>query len=545
MNTLRRTSLVIGCLCLLAACSSPADEPEVTYHADIKPVLDERCGSCHVPDGAGPYPLHDYENAKQFGPLALGAVEAGIMPPWSPDPDCREFEDQRIMPDAEIELLRKWVEADMPEGDPANAPSDDGESNDDFGEPDIVAKPAGPYTPSEDITDDYHCFLLDTTFEDDTYMIGSDVRPDNVQLVHHADIFIVSPYQEDTVEQLEADHEGPGYPCFGDPGFNSISLLGAWVPGAQPIFLPENSAAVIPKGSRLVLQTHFNTLYTDPAPVQPAFEMWTSDQPPENRVWAMPFANLNFEIPPGESNSVHETTYRNRSDKAWNVIGAASHMHLLGEQMTLEVVRDEDSEQPNACLIDIPKWDFDWQQAYRFKDDEVVQVHPGDSVKMTCVFDNSPENQPVVDGERLEPQKVTWGGKTNDEMCLGFLMATEPYDAEAAEGGLCKPFDDCRADCEDPYGIKCLFNCAAEDLDCGQCLLYGTQDCANKYCTDELRAATPCLLECAQAAQNGGDIDACLVDNCPDERDELEVCLRPQVEGGHCNRYIEECETSF
>jgi mono/diheme cytochrome c family protein len=524
-----------------AGADAPEDRP-VTYHQDIKPILDERCAECHVPDGAGPYPLDTYEDATAHAQLALAAIEAGIMPPWPADPSCRSYIDERLMPDAEKELLREWIDADMPEGTPVDEePADD---QDDLGAPDITASPMGAYTPDDGRPDDYRCFLLDAEFDQETYMVGSTVMPDDIELVHHADIFVVNPFQVDAVEQLEADHDGAGYPCFGDPGFDSITLLGAWVPGARPIFLPDDSAAVIPEGARLVLQTHFNTLYADPKPVQPEFHLWTRDDAPSERIWAMPFANLNFTIPAGESDSVHTLEFKNRSQNTWNVLGAAAHMHLLGVHFRLDVEREDDSE-PNACLLDIPEWDFDWQQVYRFREGEDVDVAPGDTVRLTCSFDNSPEKQPVIDGERQQPREVSWGGKTTDEMCLGFLVVSEPYEAKEAGEGLCSAFEDCREDCDDPYGIECLFNCATVDLTCGQCLLTATQSCSSQYCPDETREAAPCVVNCGQAAQAGGDIDACLREECPDERDELEACIRPRIEGGHCNVYLADCDVEL
>lgn len=524
-----------------AGADAPEDRP-VTYHQDIKPILDERCAECHVPGGAGPYALDTYEDATAHAQLALAAIEAGIMPPWPADPSCRSYVDERLMPDEETELLRAWIDADMPEGTPVDEQPDD--VQEDFGAPDIVASPMGAYTPDDGRPDDYRCFLLDAEFDQETYMVGSTVMPDDIELVHHANIFVVNPFQVEGVEQLEAEDDQAGYSCFGDPGFDSITLLGAWVPGAQPIFLPEDSAAVIPEGARLVVQTHFNTLYADPAPVQPEFHLWTRDDAPAERIWAMPLANLNFTIPAGDSESVHTLEFKNRSNKTWTIIGAAAHMHLLGAAFRLDVQR-ADASQQEACLLDIPQWDFDWQQVYHFLEGESAHVDHGDSVRLTCTFDNSPDNQPIIDGERQQPREVSWGGKTVDEMCIGFLVVSEPYEAKEPGAGLCSEFKDCRQDCDDPYGIGCLFNCAMVELTCGQCLLDATQSCAVQYCPDETRAASPCLLTCAQAAQAGGDIDTCLQEECPDERDALETCIRPRVEGGHCNVYLSDCDVEL
>lgn len=130
-------------------------------------------------------------------------------------------------------------------------------------------------------------------------------------------------------------------------------------------------------------------------------------------------------------------------------------------------------------------------------------------------------------------------------MCLGFLIVSEPYVPSEDGGGLCGEFKTCRQACEDPYGVECLFNCVTEELTCGQCLLNGTQRCAYQYCEQETRAAVPCITNCAQAAQAGGDVNACLVEACPEERDALEACLRPQIEGGYCNSFMTDCNVQF
>ncbi len=520
----------------------PQTQP-LTYYADVKPIVHSACESCHVKDGAGPYQLDTYDTLKQYAPLALSTIERGEMPPWSPDPECRNFKGERLIAPEEVETLRQWIDEGMAEGNPDDwqTPPSGGMS---LEAADIVGQTSGAYTPRETPADDYQCFLIDTTFEQDTFVVGTNVIPDNDQLVHHANLFLISPSFVPQVEELEGREPDAGYSCFGDAGINQTSIIGAWVPGAQPIFTPDDAAIIIPKGSRLVLQTHFNSEYTLPEPVAPEVHLYTRDEPPAQRARALPMANLTFEVPPGEKESVHEIVITNSSRNPWTIIGTAPHAHLLASQIKVEVERKDD-EMEDTCLVDIPEWDFNWQQEYRFLDDEWVSVRPGDSVRMTCVYDNSPENQPIIDGERVAPQQVGWGGKTRDEMCLNFLVMLEEYDTDAAQQPLCSEFKTCRSECDDPFAVGCIFNCATEESTCGECLLFGAQDCSFKYCRGQTRAATPCLLACAQGAQAGGDIDACLRQECPTEYTELETCLRPYIEQGLCNQYIDACNVEF
>lgn len=59
----------------------------------------------------------------------------------------------------------------------------------------------------------------------------------------------------------------------------------------------------------------------------------------------------------------------------------------------------------------IPRWDFDWQLAYRY--DTPVKVGPDDSATITCTFNTM---------ERTE--SVRWGDGTQDGMCLSFMYIT-------------------------------------------------------------------------------------------------------------------------
>lgn len=514
----------------------------LTYYGDIKTILNQTCEGCHVQDGAGPYQLDDYASVVEHIDIAMMAIQRGDMPPWSPDPECRNFKGERLITEAQVAKLEQWIEDGMLEGDSSDWEEPIGGMT--IAPADLVGRQNGAYTPSETRVDDYHCFLMDVTFPEDTFVTGTNVIPGNDQLVHHANLFLINPTNAERVVELQDQDDDAGYTCFGDAGINQTSIIGAWVPGATPIFTPEDTAIVIPEGSRLVLQVHYNSLYTDPVPIESEVHLYTTDTTPSRRARALPMANLTFEVPPGEKESVHDFTITNSSDEDWTIIGTAPHLHLLASKVKVDVIRKDD-ELEDTCLVDIPDWDFNWQQEYRFRDDEWVTVRPGDKVRLTCVFDNSPENQPIVDGQQLPPETITWGGKTNDEMCLNFLVLLQDYDPTLTQGPLCSPFKTCRSDCEDPYAVGCIFNCATVEQDCGECLLFGAQDCANRYCRRELRPATSCLLTCAQGAQTGGDIDACLTAECPDEYVALEDCLRPYIEQGLCNQDISECNVEF
>ena len=109
-----------------------------------------------------------------------------------------------------------------------------------------------------------------------------------------------------------------------------------------------------------------------------------------------------------------------KNNVPFKVYSDAAHQHLLGTKSRQEL-RHKDGV--TECLLDVPHWDFHWQQAYWLK--TPTTVSPGDQLSIECHWDNSASHQPMVDGNRLTPRDVDWGESTTDEMCLGLLYVSE------------------------------------------------------------------------------------------------------------------------
>ena len=76
-------------------------------------------------------------------------------------------------------------------------------------------------------------------------------------------------------------------------------------------------------------------------------------------------------------------------------------------------------------MVDIPRWDFNWQGGY--SQEEPWRLEKGDRMVVECEWDNSPENQPILDGEISDPVDVDWGDGTRDEMCLATFYSTTSW----------------------------------------------------------------------------------------------------------------------
>ncbi|MEZ4464489.1 MAG: hypothetical protein R3F43_08270 [bacterium] len=467
---MRGWMLGLGALALLAGWGdtdddkgAPAPVPEATgptFHADIKPLVNAQCVSCHHEGGAAPFALETAEQVAAMAPAALASIEAGRMPPWQPDPACRHYRRERILTAEQKATFKAWVEAGSPAGEPTQA--EEQAQVIDF-VADISTSPAEPYVADTERPDDYRCFALDADFAEDTFLAGAQVVPGDKAVVHHVLVYLVPPEKLAALDALDAEDEGPGYTCYGGTGLGNTGPIVGWVPGMQPNFYEEGIARYGPAGSRMVMQIHYNTLAAAPAPDLTTVQFQTYDGPQPYVIDTKPQANLAIEIPAGDSQSEQVREFTNRGTEPLEVVGVAPHMHVLGQRIKVEVIRADGGEE---CLIDIPDWDFNWQQSYEFLDGERVVIAPGDKFRLTCLYDNSAANQPVVNGEQLEPRDVEWGEGTLDEMCLNFVTVVKAFEAPTGNA-----FETCRASCAGDSAFGCVANCMAASPDSGECVL--------------------------------------------------------------------------
>ena len=512
-----------------------------TWYGAVRGIVAENCVTCHREGGIGPFSMATYEEAKQMAAPALDAIEKGRMPPWSPDPDCRRYQDERLMSEEAIATFREWVEAGTPEGEGDGAPAEAPEA-DELPEADIVAKPSGAYTPPKTQTDTYRCFLLDHEFDQDTYGTASWVEPDKKPIVHHVLVFLVSPSDAEQMETAAQKDGEPGFNCFGG---STGGPIGWFVPGTEPRRYDNGRGFLLPKGYRIMMQVHYNVLTAEPKPDRTTVHLSTRETEPDQFVSTKGIPNTSIEIPAGASESTHVKTITNRSDNPWIVNEIAGHMHLLGEEISLEKVAEDGTEQ---CLLEIPEWDFEWQQFYSMREGEEVRVEPGESLRMTCRYDNSPANQPTVDGEQISPRDVEWGEGTLDEMCLTYISVLS--DTPPSGGGgdspssACQELADCRSGCGDPDDYACVFACSFDEPGCGTCLIdafYGQNGCVRDACGQEANTVAPCYNQCRSETDRGDGLVGCMENRCGEDWETLRRCVSGELAGGACSGAIASC----
>ena len=516
-----------------AAPIEQAPEPSgPTWHQDVQAIMATHCNACHTAGGAAPFAFDDPATAQRMAGAALDAIESGRMPPWQPDPDCNRYQEERILPEDAKATFRAWVANGAPMGEASAAASAQTAA---LPEPDQITRGEGAYLPDATRPDDYRCFPLDVVFAEDTFLRGTAVKPDAGTIVHHVLVYLVSPSLVDEMEAMDAADDGPGYTCYGGTGLGNAGPVGGWVPGAVPNMTDEGVAQFIPAGARLIMQVHYNVLSADPAPDQTEVYLYTWDGAQPAVVESKPQADLSLRIPAGEAEVVNTRTWTHYGKAPLEIVAVAPHMHVLGTAISVEV---EHADGSNTCLVDIPDWDFNWQQTFKFRPGESVLLQPGDTVKLTCTYDNSAANQPTVNGEQRVPGDVRWGEGTLDEMCLNFMTIKKPFDPEAADIG------GCRARCDDPADFGCVTDCLTLDTDAALCALnqiFRPDGCGSSCLVDAARAQD-CFTDCLiNGAGTEGALATCMADVCPEKYAPLSACMGEVFAGGECDATISAC----
>ena len=503
-----------------------------TYHGEVRTLIDVHCLGCHTDEGIGSFSLDDPAAVEQWSAAIVDAVSNRRMPPWLPSPNGLEILRARRLSDTTVATFEAWAANDYAMGDPAdyvpvvdNAP--------DLREPDILLEPEVPYVADPDLPDDYRCLSFPMVFEEEAFVTGYDVIPGAPEIVHHVILYLVPKGDIAQMEALDAADEGPGYTCYGGSLVGQDQMIAGWVPGANPEQFPDGMAMRIPVGARLVMQVHYNTLQTTgelPAD-STRIALWTSDEEPAELIVVVPFLDSRLDIDAGNPRVVEGQSHA--IPFGADIIGVVPHMHTLGTEirgfLTTDTVTD-------LQIIDIPEWDFNWQQFYWFDSADVISVTGGDRFRIECIFDNSAANQAIVNGEQLEPRDVSWGAGTLDEMCLLFLLASVP--SHPSSGGLCGGFEPCVQSC-DPGDPTCFMTCSfAGGLDCVSCVFGGMEGCVVDHCLDEARPFVQCDGSCREAF-------GCNTSTCSAEFSTLLECIVPLMEAGECNDGLSECEVSF
>ena len=198
-------------------------------------------------------------------------------------------------------------------------------------------------------------------------------------------------------------------------------LLG-WTPGKRVRLASRGAAWPLEAGTDLVLQLHLVPTGT-PERVTPTVALYFTDDPPTVTPTLVRVGARAIDIPAGAT--AHATDDRFEFPVDVELTGLYPHAHYLAQTVLVE------AELPGgrrATLLDIRRWDFNWQDEYRLV--APVRLPRGTRVRARITYDNSPGNPR---NPHTPPRRVVFGPRTSDEMGDVWMQVTTRGAADRAQ----------------------------------------------------------------------------------------------------------------
>jgi hypothetical protein len=431
-------AFVVSAVVFQRGTATPQAQGPITFSQHVAPILFANCTTCHRPGEAAPFQLMNYRDARPLAKAIAAATTARVMPPWKAAGGDVEFANTRRLTDQQIDIIQRWVADGALEGDSTLLPPlpkfTEGWQ---LGPPDLVVTMSEAFEVPANGPDVYRSFVVPLNLDRDVWVRAIDFRPSARAVVHHSLFFL-----DATGAARERDESDPGPGFVGsmgggvrlggrggggglagllgggggadDPPTDPIARvaggLGGWALGGRAIELPAGLAFPLPKGSDLVLSTHFHPsgkaqtekstvgLYFASGPPTQAFT--TIQLPPLFGVFE------GIDIPVGQERYTLQDSFVIPVDvKAFSV---GAHAHYLGKEMKLTATLPDGTSK---TLLWIKDWDFSWQERYRFAD--FVSLPKGTRLDAVVSYDNSAANKR---NPSRPPVRVTWGEESTDEM---------------------------------------------------------------------------------------------------------------------------------
>jgi Tol biopolymer transport system component len=406
---------------------------KVTFSETVAPILYQNCVTCHRPGEAAPFSLISYEDVKKRGALIVTVTQSRYMPPWHAEHGYGEFIDERRLSDTQIAAIGEWVKQGMPEGDRAKMPKlpafTDGWH---LGKPDLILEMPAAYEVPATGPDIYRNFAIPTGLTEDKWVRAVEFRPSARKAVHHA---LFAYVRSGSLKDADGKDGKPGF-----GGMNGLGLgvgvqpaiapaggLGGWAVGGTPMFLPDEQASPLTKGTDLILQMHFHPT-GKPETEKSVVGLYFAEKAPEKKLFQIGVPSLfglgsGIDIAAGaKAYSIQDSTTLPADVR---VLSAMAHAHYIGKEMKATATLPDGTTQP---LLWIKDWDFNWQEQYTYK--QPILLPKGTRVDVKISYDNSADNPRNPSNP---PKRVLWGEQSADEMGgVGLFMTAVRKEDEKA-----------------------------------------------------------------------------------------------------------------
>ena len=276
---------------------------------------------------------------------------------------------------------------------------------------DIVVRMPSPYLRKADTRDSWRNFVLPVKIAESKWIRAYDVDPGNAPAVHH--VAIVVDRRAGEASERDAADPQPGFSgmqngnCHDGRIGRRCRRPNAWLdpPEKMPHDGGNETGWQIHPNDDLVLQLHMPATGKDER-IQSSVALYFSDEPPKRELTSILLSVRDIDIPAGEARYQRELAFPLPIDV--QLFGVFPHAHYLCAEMFAFA---DCPDGRRVELLHIPKWDFDWQDDYRYQSPITLQA--GTQLRLEYFYDNSTTN---IRNPNNPPQRVGYGEQSSEAM---------------------------------------------------------------------------------------------------------------------------------
>jgi hypothetical protein len=396
------------------------DSAAVTFSRDVAPIIQKHCQLCHSPGGIGPMPLMTYTHTRRYGPLIRQLVASREMPPYQYDAHVgiQQLQHDWRLDQRDIETIVQWVDAGMPQGDPAHLPPTPTLPDAsqyrlalDYGPPDLVIK-SSKYTVPAVGQDRWWRPSVPSGLTADRCIKAVETKPSVAgrSVTHHANSIFVPGGS--TSEPDAVGGGGPGSVRLSEYALGKIGEI-----------VPKDACRIAPAGSNVLFDIHYFPNGKEIVDDQLEVGIWFHgpEVTPQTHhrqtlgLYALQSGSGDFEIAPHGTlmtQGFHRFTTPVRID-SWQPHG---HLRLVAKR--LEVLYPDGRKE---TLSMVSNWNPGWHHSHVYEE-AVAPLLPAGSVLInTAWYDNTKKNKHNPDPD----QWVGMGDRTTDEMSHAWIAVTQ------------------------------------------------------------------------------------------------------------------------
>jgi hypothetical protein len=379
---------------------------KIKYYEHIKPIIDKHCIQCHSKDGVAPFSFETYDLLKTNATMIKHVINTNYMPPWKADTTFQKYANVRGLSLEEKRLLEDWINGNFPKGKLRKKTKKHSIKSEI--EPDLIIKMNKYYTLKSDGDDDFRFFYINEKTPQEKYINKIEFVPGNKKKVHHSRIMIDTSGRMAGLDGLsELDPEVYKYQTI--PLANEFFY--GWVPGNFPFSFGENTGIKLPKSSNFIFNMHYSPNFEEAVVDSSYLKIYylKNEIKKEIKHFILRENNISnqpFLIKANEIRKFYMTSGVLKDDYLMKTI--QPHAHLLCKDFRSFAITPEGEVIP---FVNIPEWDFNWQETYHFK--TALFVPKGSVIYAEATYDNTDKNP---QNYFSPPIDISYGWRTVNEM---------------------------------------------------------------------------------------------------------------------------------